>query len=112
MYFSPDGVYNLINLESIATPDGKYVIDNSNIVMVSNTKDLYLRKVKSKLAQGTSSNKASMFGNPKFYLTASSQREWTDLPGTEKEVDELNKLLKQKGWIAEEYMESDASEEK
>jgi len=44
IYLSPDGVYNLINLEAIPTPDGKYVIDNSNIVMVSNTKDLYLRK--------------------------------------------------------------------
>jgi len=112
IYFSPDGVYNLINLEAIPTPDGKYVIDNSNIVMVSNTKDLYLRKVKAKLAGSTGSNSASMFGNPKFYLTASAKHEWTDLPGTEKEVDELMKLLKQKGWVADEYMEDNASEEK
>jgi len=111
IYISPDGVYNQINLESIPTPDGKYVIDNSNIVMVSNTKDLYLRKAKAKLAGGQS-NSASMFGNPKFYLTASAQRDWTDLPGTEKEVDELNKLLKEKGWVSEEYMEADASEDK
>lgn len=111
IYMSPDGVYNQINLEAIPTPDGKYVIDNSNIVVVSNTKDLYLRKAKAKLAGGQSSNNASMFGNPKFYLTASTQRDWTDLPGTEREVDELNKLLKEKGWVAEEYMEDKASEE-
>jgi CHAT domain-containing protein/tetratricopeptide (TPR) repeat protein len=112
IFVSPDGVYNLINLEAIPTPDGKYVIDNSNIVMVSNTKDLYLRKVKAKLAGAGASNSASMFGNPKFYLTASARHEWTDLPGTEKEVDELMKLLKQKGWVAEEYMEDGASEDK
>ncbi len=110
IYLSPDGVYNQINLEAIPTPDGRYVIDNSNIVIVSNTKDLYLRKAKAKTAS-SSSNNASMFGNPKFYLTASAQKEWSDLPGTEKEVDELNALLKQKGWVAEEYMETNASED-
>ncbi len=111
IYLSPDGVYNQLILESIPTPDGKYVMDNSNIVMVSNTKDLYLRKAKAKLAGGQSNN-ASMFGNPKFYLTASTKRDWTDLPGTEVEVEALYKLMKEKGWIAEEYMENDASEEK
>ena len=112
IFISPDGVYNLLNLESIPTPDGKYVIDNSNIIMVSNTKDLYFRKIRTKLAGGSSSNNASMFGNPTFYLTSTTNHEWADLPGTEKEVDELTKLLKQKGWVANEYMEKDASEEK
>ena len=42
MYISADGVYNQINLEAIPTGDGKYVIDNSNIILVSNTKDIYL----------------------------------------------------------------------
>src|SRR5258708_35649679 len=46
IFLSPDGIYNLINLESIATPDGKFVLDNSNIVIVSNTKNLYLLKLK------------------------------------------------------------------
>jgi len=112
IYLSPDGVYNQINLEAIPTPDGKYVIDNSNIVMVSNTKDLYIRKVKTKLVGATIKNKASMFGNPTFYMTASATRDWPSLPGTEKEVDELNALLKQKGWATDEYMENSASEEK
>ncbi len=48
IFLSPDGIYNQINLEAVPTPDGKYVIDNSNIVIVSNTKDLYLRKLKKK----------------------------------------------------------------
>jgi CHAT domain-containing protein len=110
IYISPDGVYNLVNLEAIPTPDGKYVIDNSNIVMVSNTKDLYLKKQKSKEATVNTSNSATMFGNPTFYMTASTQK-ITPLPGTEKEVKELDDLLKQKGWKTNEYTEALATEE-
>jgi len=109
IYLSPDGVYNQINLETLPTPDGKYVIDNSNIVVVSNTKDLHLRKIKKK--QAVAANKATMFGNPTFYLTASSQRNVPSLPGTEKEVDELQILLKKNGWITDEYIETYASED-
>jgi CHAT domain-containing protein/tetratricopeptide (TPR) repeat protein len=110
IYFSPDGVYNQLNLEAIPTPDGKYVIDNSNIVMISNTKDLYLRKLRSK--QAAAANNASMFGNPTFYLSASADNRIPSLPGTEKEVTELQELLKQKGWKTDEYTEGFASEEK
>jgi len=109
LFLSPDGVYNQLNLEAIPTPDGKYVIDNSNIVIVSNTKDLYLRQIKAK-TEG-SSNTATMFGNPKFYLTASSGN-IPSLPGTEKEVAELQVLLDKQGWKTTEYTESSASEEK
>jgi len=109
IYLSPDGVYNQINLEAIPTPDGKYVIDNSNIVMVSNTKDLHLRRIKKK--QTIAANKATMFGNPTFYLTASASKSVPPLPGTEKEVDELQALLKNNGWVTDEYVEKYASED-
>jgi CHAT domain-containing protein len=110
IYLSPDGVYNQLNLEAIPTPDGKFVIDNSNIVLVSNTKDLYLRKVKSK--GGVPSNTATMFGNPTFYLSASANQRIASLPGTEKEVNELQDLLKQKGWKTTEYVEGSATEDR
>ncbi|MFN5170595.1 MAG: CHAT domain-containing protein [Cyclobacteriaceae bacterium] len=109
IYLSPDGVYNQLNLEAIRTPDGKYVIDNSNIVMVNNTKDLYFRKVKGKA--GMPGKTATMFGNPTFYLTASASNSVSQLPGTEKEVQELDELLKQKGWTTNEFMEKEATEE-
>jgi CHAT domain-containing protein len=51
-----------------------------------------------------------MFGNPTFYMTASTQK-ITPLPGTEKEVKELDDLLKQKGWKTNEYTEALATEE-
>jgi CHAT domain-containing protein len=109
IYLSADGIYNQINLEAIPTPDGKYVIDNANIVLVSNTKDMYLRKISSKKA--LPENTASMFGNPTFYLTASSDQSVSSLPGTEKEVNQVQFMLKQKGWITAEFVEKSASEE-
>lgn len=108
IYLSADGVYNLINLESIPSPDGRYILDNTNIVMISNTKDLYLNKVKSR---AVADNTASMFGNPEFYL-ASAGGNINPLPGTEKEINQLQFLLKQKGWNAQEYIEKNATEEK
>lgn len=108
IYLSPDGVYNQINLEAIPTPDGKYVLDNSNIVLVSNTKDLYLKKIKSRNA---AANSASMFGNPSFYASASKDASIVALPGTEKEINQLQLLLKQKGWDTKEYIEKTATEE-
>ncbi len=109
IYLSADGIYNQINLEAIPTPDGKFVIDNANIVLVSNTKDLFLKKLKSKSSD--SENTASMFGNPTFYLTASADNSISALPGTEKEVTQLQFMLKQKGWITDEFVEKTATEE-
>jgi len=113
VYISPDGVYNQLNLEAIPTPDGKYVIDNSNIVIVNNTKDLFIRKqtTKQTVAVPASINNATMVGNPTFYVSAGTERNITDLPGTEKEVAELDDLLKQKGWKTDEYTENNATEE-
>ena len=110
IFLSPDGVYNQINLEGIPSPDGRYVIDNSNIVIVSNTKDLYLKKLK--IRSDVASNSATMFGNPVFYASSSGNRQIPQLPGTEKEIEELNQLLIQKGWKTKEYTEQEASEEK
>lgn len=111
VYLSADGVYNQINMEAIPTPDGRYVIDNSNIVLVSNTKDLYTRKVKKR--EPAKNNTATMFGNPTFYLTASAdERGIPSLPGTEKEINQLQFMLKQKGWTTTEFLERTAGEEK
>ncbi|MBT1702159.1 CHAT domain-containing protein [Chryseosolibacter indicus] len=112
VYLSADGIYNQINLEAIPAPDGRYIIDNSNIVLVSNTKDIFLRK--SRPASNDKVNTASMFGNPTFYLTASADvaKNISALPGTQKEVDQLQLMLKEKGWLTSEYLEDAAAEEK
>ncbi|MEP1093842.1 MAG: CHAT domain-containing tetratricopeptide repeat protein [Cyclobacteriaceae bacterium] len=121
LFLSPDGVYNQINLEAIPTPDGRYVIDNSNIVLVSNTKDLFLNKNKEKVL--AEKEVAMMFGNPQFYVTTqpgtplpSSGLSRTTaevvgaLPGTKKEIEELDDLLDRKGWETQMFTEGDATE--
>ncbi len=121
LFLSPDGVYNQINLEAIPTPDGRYVLDNSNIVLVSNTKDLYLSKTKTKPV--AEKEVAMMFGNPKFYvdtqpgvplpssgLSRSTAEVVSPLPGTKKEIQELDDLLDRKGWETQLYTENNATE--
>ena len=109
IFLSPDGVYNQINLESLSTPDGKYMIDNSNILLVSNTKDIYTRKLKAREFNSTKS--ASLFGNPSFYLTASTKNTIPSLPGTEAEVQELQALLNKSGWKSDKYLDANATED-
>lgn len=121
LYLSPDGVYNQINLEAIPTPDGKYVLDNSNILLVSNTKDLFMNKIKTKVV--AEKQYAMMFGNPEFYLetqpgkplatsglTRSTAEVVTPLPGTKEEIEELDDLLDRKGWSTDKFTESKATE--
>lgn len=109
VYLSADGVFNQINLEAIPTPDGRYVIDNTNIVLVSNTRDLHERRLRTKTR--AAGNTATMFGNPTFYEANAGGATITPLPGTEEEVLQLDFLLKQKGWETKEYVESAAVEE-
>lgn len=111
IYLSADGVYNQINLEAIPTPDGRYVIDNSNIILVSNTKDIFLRK--SKDTQTPQDNVALMFGNPTFYVSAATdQRTIAPLPGTKREIIEVQSILSQKGYQTAEFLDTDAEEER
>jgi len=121
IYLSPDGVYNQINLEAIPTPEGSYVLDNSNIVLVSNTKDLYLNKIRTRTL--SEEKNASVFGNPKFYtstkpgeplpesgITRSSAEVISSLPGTLKELEELRDLLGTKGWKVNTFNDTEATE--
>jgi CHAT domain-containing protein len=117
IYLSPDGVFNQLNLEAIPTPDGKYVLDNSNIILVNNTKDLYLHKGKSALTKDDKT--ATLVGNPKFYALNQTDQVQPDgkhsniirdLPGTASEILELKKILVTDGWNAKDYLRDSATE--
>ena len=121
VYLSPDGVYNQINLEALATSEGSYVLDNSNIVLLSNTKNLYLDQQKPEIS--SSEQAATMFANPQFYVTTqpgvpvpdsgitrATSEVISELPGTKAELDELTELLKRKGWKVDSKSELMANE--
>ncbi len=82
VYVSNEGVYNELNLESLKSSDGSYVIDKNVIAVVSNTKDIIVKEHKKTEA----ASKAVFFGNPTLYAKAGASNPISQLPGTETEV--------------------------
>lgn len=130
VYLSPDGAYNQVNVSSMRIKDTTYVIDNADVVLVSNTKDLVLNN-RAKESQ-TANNEAGfstedvavLFGNPTFYNDANNiklarlaKRKGeisyiSRLPGTEVEIQEVSKLFRQKGWKTNVFTDQVAQEER
>jgi CHAT domain-containing protein/tetratricopeptide (TPR) repeat protein len=119
IYLSPDGVYNQINLEAIPIGNEQYLLDKTNIVLISNTRDLFLNK--NRKENKDEEKTALLFGDPKFYLA--SRKEYvsefrsgavqiSDLPGTKKEIDALTKLFQLNGWSTTNYLDVKAAEER
>ena len=102
IYFSPDGVFNQINLESIPLGNNKYVIDEREIVLLSNMKDLLVDKYrtaksnKSAKQTGRAVNTVALIGNPKYYQD--TQGHVKQLPGAEEEVKVISQAFRDKGW--------------
>jgi CHAT domain-containing protein/lipopolysaccharide biosynthesis regulator YciM len=118
IYLSAEGVYNQINLESLPSDDGQYVIDLNNISLVSNTKELIDRGKKKSKDVGVE-GEVVLMGNPIFYsdlkeseYTTYTNRPVTQLPGTMKEIEELNSLMsKEQGVISSSYTANKATED-
>ena len=134
VYLSLDGVYDQINLLTLFNPEtGRYLLEDLDIQIVTNTKDLvsYANTPKREVK-----NTAELFGYPNYalgtqrheQLAANYQRErdvpiygrtadsldrytLTDLPGTKKEVETIEALLKSRGWETRKHLGDDALEE-
>lgn len=128
IYLSPDGIYNQINIESLAKAGG-YVIDETNVRVVNSTKTLPQSRtkeaIKARSKRGDDQMVAMLFGNPKYYESDSSFDEAIienptraltttrvpQLPGTEKEVGLVSDLLESEGWEVQKYLGSQATED-
>ncbi len=76
VYFSADGVYHKISLASLQNPEtGKYLLDELEIQLLTNTKDLLVPKRERK-----PSRKIELFGNPN-YSGEKSEKTATELSG-------------------------------
>ncbi|MDX2304256.1 MAG: tetratricopeptide repeat protein [Microscillaceae bacterium] len=140
IYFSPDGVYHHINLNTLWNPNTqKYLLDEVEIQIVGNTKDLITENIQQTKPTSTSlaEKQAVLLGHPKYDLSADqhqtisqnfqrkrgevqefytvgeeiTQVNWQDLPGTEVEVQNIHNLLKTKGWKSTMYVNENALEE-
>ncbi|HLF35324.1 MAG TPA: CHAT domain-containing tetratricopeptide repeat protein [Cyclobacteriaceae bacterium] len=111
IYFSADGVYNKINLNTLRWPGGNYIIDSYDIHMVSNLKDI----MQMNKATGPGNQESILIGNPDFGNKTTGANPDTlkersmgienlmrggleALPGTAKEVDLIGNTLTAKGW--------------
>jgi CHAT domain-containing protein/tetratricopeptide (TPR) repeat protein len=116
VYFSPDGVYQQINLSTLKNPDAQqYLLEETTIHLVSNTKDL-LRHTAAAI-----STEAVIFSYPD-YGTATADVSFTntrqpgfpdlkDLPGTKAESDSIKKIMQTRQWNVHDYQRKEATEE-
>lgn len=120
VYFSPDGVYNQINVEALRMSDQRFVIDAINIRTVNNTKTLAMSRKKESATTRKPEMTALLLGNPVYYSNKDNEERAKEqnnkvayvppLPGTEKEVKNIINLLQEHGWKIESYLGTNATE--
>jgi CHAT domain-containing protein len=130
IYFSPDGIYNKLNIGTLEVEPGKYLLDYQKIHQLNSTQDILLGYY-SKQDEANVYSSAVLIGNPDFTLSQDKVKEkersllntndyiergtspsrsfvLTSLPGTEKEVDNIAKYLKSNKWEINKYTKVDA----
>ncbi|MFL5731280.1 MAG: CHAT domain-containing protein [Cytophagaceae bacterium] len=100
IYLSSDGVYNQLNVEMMQESEGPFVLDQNQIVALTNTKDLLFRAVPEKKKAIRENRKEVtgtyvLCGNPDFYSGKKEidHKTLAALPGAEKELLDINTLL-------------------
>jgi CHAT domain-containing protein/tetratricopeptide (TPR) repeat protein len=102
LYTSLDGVYNQINLNTLKKPSGQYVVNQYEITILGNSKDLIaMKKRKTK----TTKKNATLIGFPDY-----GPGEIAPLPGTKVEVDNIAKVLKGSGYQINQFIQKNATE--
>ena len=105
LYVSLDGVYNQVNISTFLKPDGKYVLDEKEIILVTNTKEILLLKKPNPRKSG---NSATLIGNPDYGTKGTIEK----LPGTQKELDNARASLSAKQYKVTYLTKAQASEPK
>lgn len=109
VYVSPDGIYNLININALFNPiTNTYAFEELEIRNVTNTKDL-LSNYKSDFKTN-----AIIIGDPEFYTNSRNENinePIAKLPGTRIEVNQINELLTQNKISCEVFTDKKAAEE-
>jgi CHAT domain-containing protein len=124
-YVSTKGVYNKVNIETLYdTKTNTYVLDKMDVVYLPN-----LNSLQNINAVGNTKLTAELIGNPDFNYDfrkpgikadkAKTQllakrfglTDVAELPGTEKELNDITAQLKQKSWTVKVFTREQASEE-
>jgi CHAT domain-containing protein len=114
IYFSADGVYHKINVNTLRDPETKnYLLDQFDIVYLLNPIQFLENKTPAKNIR----NNAVLMGDPVFDVDLSSPRErsvefnhFTGLPGTQEELRAIDKVLKAHSWKTSLFLKGAATE--
>jgi CHAT domain-containing protein len=123
IFLSPDGIFNKINFNIIQDPQRKFVLDEKEIHLVSNSKEIASRTNKASLSNPI----VNLYGYADFQLSMMKGAHETKstsrlnrsfgfegdiplLPGTAVEVDEIDRLFKEKNFAVQSYKGESASE--
>jgi CHAT domain-containing protein/tetratricopeptide (TPR) repeat protein len=96
IYISADGVYHKINLQTLFNPNKKrYLIEDRDIVLITNSQEIIQRPTNT----GVDTKDATLFGRPEYFPAGGKvKRILKDLPGSEREVDQIDSILRRAGW--------------
>lgn len=100
VYVSMEGVYNQLNIETLVNPEtGKYVIEENDIVLLTNTRDILSKTNDNDRNPPSVEEYFLLCGNPDFYSPEGRalQQNISSLPGAEKEVKNISNLLASSG---------------
>lgn len=132
IYFSPDGVYNLVNLNTMYIPsEEKYVLDKYNIKLLTGTRDFYYSRSEGRKKDDILPEKSTLVGFPDYYHSTieglglqekKSENSGTRdisrsyiaaLPGSKAEVEIITEILEdhKTEHYSTVYMDMDATEE-
>jgi len=137
VYLSPDGALNQVSLGVVPAENGRLLMEDRDLRLVSSTKDILRQR------QGPAAGSAVLIGNPNFNLSEAQQRAGAralrpakesevllaaslgsrrsgeqrgralePLPGTKAELQSIQALLGKKGWRVEVYDGDNALEER
>jgi CHAT domain-containing protein len=123
VYFSPDGIYHLINISTLKNPDSKqFLLDETDIQYVTSGTDLAVssvtpKEIQTALLMGrpafkTGEAAASVAGDSRSFVSGFKENNIPDLPGTETEVTAIRQEMSRNKIKADAYLKEQASEDK
>lgn len=116
IYFSPDGVYQQLNLYTLRDPQTRqYLIDIADIRLVTNTRDILQAK------KAVRDTRAVIFSYPDYGVVSDDPTpgmtrlpgfpELKELPGTKAEADSISRILAAGNWQVKTHLRREATED-
>lgn len=113
IFFSADGVYHRINVNTLRDATGKFLLERFDIVYLLNP----IQFLEKKTPPASIKHNAVLMGDPAFDMDVNGPRErsvqvnhFGRLPGTEDELRAIDEVLKDHGWKTSLYTKGAATE--